>query len=347
MQHCFPVPELRYSCDIRSELILRLATDFRPERGTIMSQTHHLPSLPETVHWGFWDAALPPVLKIASGDRVLIDTLSGEPDDMPDGGRGAVEGHLEVHARNQRGAGPHFLTGPVYVEGALPGDVLEVKILDIQLRQDWGWNLQAPGKGTLPEDFPDKRRVHIPLDGTAMVARPPWGGEIPLRPFFGNFGVAPSPELGKLTSVIPREFGGNMDNKEMIAGTTVYFPVFNEGALFSAGDGHAAQGDGEVCLTAIETSLSGTLELTVRKDIKLSMPRCETADSWISMGMDEDLDEAARQALREMIDLICEVSGLSRQDAYSLCSLAADLRVTQLVDVNKGIHCVLPKGVLP
>jgi len=168
-----------------------------------------------------------------------------------------------------------------------------------------------------------------------------------LRPFFGNFGVAPSPELCQLTSVIPREFGGNMDNKEMIAGTTVYFPVFNEGALFSAGDGHAAQGDGEVCLTAIETSLSGTLELTVRKDIKLSMPRCETADSWISMGMDEDLDEAARQALREMIDLICEVSGLSRQDAYSLCSLAADLRVTQLVDVNKGIHCVLPKGVLP
>jgi acetamidase/formamidase len=138
-----------------------------------------------------------------------------------------------------------------------------------------------------------------------------------------------------------------MDNKEMIAGSTVYFPVFNEGALFSAGDGHAVQGDGEVCLTAIETSLSGTVELTVRKDMELSMPRCETADTWISMGMHEDLDEAARQALREMIDLIVEVSDLNRQDAYSLCSLAADLRVTQLVDVNKGIHCVLPKGVLP
>jgi acetamidase/formamidase len=180
-----------------------------------------------------------------------------------------------------------------------------------------------------------------------MTAHPPWGGEIPLRPFFGNFGVAPALALGRLTSTIPREFGGNMDNKELIAGTTVYFPVYNDGALFSIGDGHAVQGDGEVCLTAIETSLTGTVQLTVRKDLTLTMPRAETETTWITMGMHTDLDEAARQALREMITLITALTGLTRQDAYSLCSLAADLRVTQLVDVNKGIHCILPKSVLP
>ncbi len=312
-----------------------------------MGAEYHLPSKPETVHWGFWDATLAPVLKVKSGDRVRIDALSGEPEDMPDGSADIVEGHKEVHEQNERGPGPHFLTGPVYVEGAMPGDVLQVKFLDISLRANWGWNLQLPDLGTLPEDFPETRRLHIPLDKEAMVARPPWGGEIPLRPFFGNFGVAPDPSLGKFTSIIPREFGGNMDNKELIEGTTVYFPVFNEGALFSAGDGHAVQGDGEVCLTAIETCLSGTVELTVRKDMKLTMPMAETDESWITMGMNEDLDLAAKQALREMIDLIVRISDLSRQDAYSLCSLAADLRVTQLVDVNKGIHCVLPKSVLP
>ena len=311
-----------------------------------MGKIHHLPSTPETVRWGYWDAAMPPVLTIASGDQVTVDTLSGEPDDMP-ANTTAVAGHLEVHAQCARGPGPHFLTGPIYIDGAKPGDALEVKIIDVRLRQDWGWNLQKPALGTLPEDFPEERRIHIPLDGAAMTAHPPWGGEIPLRPFFGNFGVAPALALGRLTSTIPREFGGNMDNKELIAGTTVYFPVYNDGALFSIGDGHAVQGDGEVCLTAIETSLTGTVQLTVRKDLTLTMPRAETETTWITMGMHTDLDEAARQALREMITLITALTGLTRQDAYSLCSLAADLRVTQLVDVNKGIHCILPKSVLP
>lgn len=310
-----------------------------------MSALHHLPSTPETVHWGFWDAALPPVLHVASGDRVEIDTLSGEGDQLPE--TGLVEGHREVIERNERGPGPHFLTGPIHVEGAMPGDVLEVKILDIRFRQDWGFNLQAPGKGTLPEDFPDHRIVHIAIDANAMVAHPPWGGQIPLQPFFGNFGVAPAPEHGRCSSIIPREFGGNMDNKELGPGSTVYFPVFTPGALFSAGDGHAVQGDGEVCLTALETSLSGTIELNLRKDMTLNVPRAETPDCWITMGMHEDLDEAARLALREMIDLIVGLGTMNRQDAYSLCSLAADLRVTQLVDVNKGIHCILPKSVLP
>jgi acetamidase/formamidase len=168
-----------------------------------------------------------------------------------------------------------------------------------------------------------------------------------LRPFFGNFGVAPPANYAQCNSIVPREFGGNMDNKELVAGVSVYFSVFNEGALFSAGDGHAAQGDGEVCLTAIETCLTGTVRLTVRKDLKLTHPRAESETHWITMGMHEDLDEAARRALREMIAMIVERANLSRQDAYSLCSLAGDLRITQIVDGNKGVHCMLPKSVLP
>jgi acetamidase/formamidase len=150
-----------------------------------------------------------------------------------------------------------------------------------------------------------------------------------------------------LSSKEPRAFGGNMDNKELGPGTTVYFPIFVDGALFSAGDGHALQGDGEVCLTAIETALSGTFELIVRQDLTLSLPRAETAEMWITMGFDEDLDDAVKMALRDMIRLVAEVSGLRPQDAYSLCSIAADLRVTQTVDGNKGIHCMLAKSKLP
>ena len=225
--------------------------------------------------------------------------------------------------------------------------MLEVAFEAIELWQDWGWNLQAPLLGTLPEDFPDLRRVHIPLDRDRMVARLPWGQELPLKPFFGVVGVAPPPAWGRLTSVLPRAFGGNMDNKELTAGSILYLPVFNDGALFSVGDGHGVQGDGEVRLTAIETCMRGTVRLTVRKDLRLDLPRAQTPDAWITMGFDEDLDDAAKQALRAMIKLIGELTGLSRQDAYTLCSLAADLRVTQTVDVNKGIHCVLRKEHFP
>jgi acetamidase/formamidase len=278
-----------------------------------------------------------------------VETLSGEPEDMPTPELGfeILDAHRAVHQNGDRGPGPHFLTGPIHVHGAAPGDVLEVAFEAIELWQDWGWNLQAPLLGTLPEDFPDLRRLHIPLDRDRMVARLPWGQELPLKPFFGVVGVAPPPAWGRLTSVLPRAFGGNMDNKELTAGSILYLPVFNDGALFSVGDGHGVQGDGEVCLTAIETCMRGTVRLTVRKDLRLDLPRAQTPDAWITMGFDEDLDDAAKQALRAMIKLIGELTGLSRQDAYTLCSLAADLRVTQTVDVNKGIHCVLRKEHFP
>lgn len=310
---------------------------------------HYLASTPGNVHWGLWDGTLKPVLTIKSGDRVTIETLSGEPEDMPDPALGfsVVPGHKEVHDSAFRGPGPHFLTGPIYVEGAEPGDVLEVRLLDIKYRANWGWNIQVPFLGTLPEDFPELRRIHIPLDVARNVAKMPWGQELTLDPFFGNFGVAPPSSWGRLSSKEPRSFGGNMDNKELGVGTTTYFPVLVPGALFSAGDGHGLQGDGEVCLTAIETALTGTFEFHLRKDMKLANPRAEKPDAWITMGFDEDLDDAVKHALRDMIALIRAHSSLSAQDAYTLCSLAADLRVTQMVDGNKGIHCVIEKAKLP
>lgn len=308
---------------------------------------HYLPATPETVHWGYWDAARPPVLRLASGDTVTIDTLSGEPEDLPADAALLLPEHRAVLAGAARGSGPHLLTGPIAVEGAEPGDVLEVRVRDVTLRQDWGWNIIKPLLGTLPEDFPVQRRLHIPLDRQARTAKLPWGLTLPLDPFFGNFGVAPPASYGRITSIIPREHGGNMDNRALTQGCTVYFPVFNRLALFSAGDGHAVQGDGEVCLTAIETSLTGTFELILRKDLQLLFPRAETPTHYISMGMNEDLDAAARQALREMIGWITELSGLAAVDAYTLCSIAADLRITQMVDINKGVHCMLPKSALP
>ena len=285
--------------------------------------------------------------RVASGTEVLIETVSGDAPFLPtEPGYDILPEHRLIIKDAERGPGPHFLTGPVYVDGARRGDVLQVDILDVMLRQNWGFNLIVPLLGTIPEDFPDFRLQILPLDGNANTVALPWGGKLPLSPFFGVMGVAPPPNWGRVTSVIPRAMGGNMDNKELVAGTTVFFPVFNDGALFSAGDGHAVQGDGEVCITAVETSLSGRFRLTARQDMQLTAPRAETPTHYITMGFDEDLDDAVKQALRDMIRWIGELRGLSASDAYTLCSLAADLHVTQTVNTAKGAHCMLAKTIL-
>lgn len=312
-----------------------------------MSETTTIPATPETVKHGFFDAGLAPAARIASGDTVILETLSGEVADLPDDvSMHLLPEHRAVAEQAERGPGPHFLTGPVHVEGAEAGDVLQVDILDVALRQNWGWNVSKPLIGTLPEDFPNFRRTHLPIDRQAGIVTLPWGTELALRPFFGIMAVAPPTNWGRITSVIPRAHGGNMDNKELVAGTTLYLPVFNEGALFVAGDGHGVQGDGEVCLTALETSLRGTFRLTARKDLSFDRPRAESGDWIMTMAFDEDLDDAAKTALRDMIAWIVERRGISADDAYMLCSLACDLRVTQTVDGNKGIHAVLAKTAL-
>ena len=309
-----------------------------------MSQTHFLNPTPQTVHWGHFNAAIPAVLEVASGDELVIDTFSGGMSEVADPTLFRPEHRLIVDTVPQI-LGPHILTGPVHVSGAEPGDTLEIRILDIELTTDWGWNIIRPLKGALPEDFPNLSRRVIPIDRQANVARLPWGVEIPLRPFFGIIGVAPPPAYGLVSSVEPREYGGNIDNKEFIPGTSLFLPVFVPGANLSVGDGHAVQGDGEVCLTALETCLKGRFQVIVHKQ-SLNFPRAITPTHYIAMGMDVDLDDAAKQALRNMIKWLTEIKPWTAEEAYVFCSLACDLHVTQLVDGNKGIHAMVSRGIL-
>jgi acetamidase/formamidase len=288
--------------------------------------THRLDAAPDTVHWGYFDAKLKPLITIDPGDTVVISTVSGGLGQLPGAGSGFhVPAALqEIHAKVQpKLGGPHILTGPVAVRGAKAGQVLEVRIKAIELHYDWGYNMIRPLAGALP-----------------------WGLELPLKPFFGIMAVAPPAAWGPVASPPPRRNGGNIDNKELVAGTTLYLPIHVDGALFSTGDGHGAQGDGEVCITAIETGLIGTFELHLRDDMTLEWPLAETPTHMITMAFDPDLDDAVVIALRDMIKLICARTGISREDAYTLCSLAADLRVTQVVNGAKGIHVMLDKALL-
>ncbi|MFZ3354685.1 MAG: acetamidase/formamidase family protein [Xanthobacteraceae bacterium] len=310
---------------------------------------HRLDAATDTVHWGFFDAALKPLMTVEPGDTVTISTVSGTPGQLPPPGSGlTVPAVLPAILKNvqQRLNGPHILTGPVAVRGAKAGQVLEVRIKSIELNFDWGYNVIRPLAGALPDDFDTARVIHIPLDRARMVGTLPWGLELPLKPFFGIMAVAPPANWGAIASPPPRRNGGNMDNKELVAGATLYLPIHTDGALFSVGDGHGAQGDGEVCITAIETGLIGTFELHVRDDMTLEWPMAETPTHIITMAFDPDLDDAVVIALRNMIKLICARTNLSREDAYTLCSLAADLRVTQVVNGSKGIHVMLEKTLL-
>jgi acetamidase/formamidase len=312
------------------------------------ARTYLLQSKPETVHWGYFDGALPPVLTIESGDRVTVECVSGNPEWMPPAGSPfkPLDDIKLIHEKVKRGSGNHILTGPIAVNGAKVGDVLEVKILDIEMRQDWGFNLFRSYGGTLPEDFNYYRIIHVGLDRAANVGIMPSGLQVPLSPFFGQLAVAPPKDFGRQNSKEPREFGGNIDCKDLTAGATIYLPVWNDGALFSTGDGHAAQGHGEVDGTAIETSLTGTFEFHVRKDLGWELPRGETPMHLIAFGLDWDLDDAAKQALRQMIDWVTALTGITKDEAYALCSIACDLHVTQTVNNVKGVHAMLAKSIL-
>jgi acetamidase/formamidase len=307
------------------------------------STTHRLDAGPETVHWGYFDAKLPPLLRVESGDTVVISTVSGGRELMPPPPLVVPAALSAIHAARQPKLPGHICTGPVAVKGAKPGHVLEVRIKQIALNYDWGYNFSGPLTGALPDDFPERQLMHIALDRERMMGRLPWGAELALRPFFGVMAVAPPAAWGSVSTLPPRRNGGNLDNKELVAGTTLYLPVHVEEALFSVGDGHGVQGDGEVCVTAIETGLIGTFELIVRDDLSLAWPRAETPTHVMTMAFDPDLDTCVVIALRQMLELVASRTGLSRQQAYALCSLAADVRVTQVVNGAKGIHVMLEK----
>ena len=310
---------------------------------------HRLDARPDTVRLGVFDARIPPVLTIASGDTVRVQCVSGRPEVLPPAESGMVVPEaLAAILRSvagQRIPG-HIVTGPIAVAGAAPGDALEVRVEAIEPGANWGYNAIAPLMGTLPEDFPERVLMHIAVDRERGVCRLPWGTELTLAPFFGVMGVAPPPAFGTIMSKEPRIHGGNMDNKELVAGSTLFLPVWVPGAHFSVGDGHGVQGDGEVCVTALEMCLNGTFTFVLHKGAGLKMPRAETPTHFISMGLNEDLDQAMKQALREMIAFICARSNLSREQAYQFCSLAVDFRVTQTVNGEKGVHGMLKKGLL-
>jgi len=308
-------------------------------------RTKNLRARFDTVHFGFYDAALAPVLEIESGDDISINTVSADPaHDVP-----AQWLPAEIHdifARTQREAGPHILTGPILVRGAQPGHVLEIDILDIRLTQPYGYNNVSPLKGMFGNEAPIKQTTIIPIDidnGRAEVAPGLW---VPTQPFFGQMAVAPPREWGRLDSRPPNKFGGNLDNKELRPGARLWLPIWNEGALFSVGDGHAAQGDGEINQTAIETSLDGYFRIALRTDFALELPLAATPNHLMTMGFHEDLDDAARVAMRTMIRLLEKHYGMKFHDAYRLCSVAADMRVTQFVNGNRGIHVLLARDVL-
>jgi acetamidase/formamidase len=307
---------------------------------------HRLDAAPETVHWGYFDARLKPLLTVASGDTVTMSTVSGMASQMPAAPLTVPPALAAIHKSVQQKMPGHICTGPVAVNGAKAGQVLEVRIKDIQLHYGWGYNMIRPLAGALPDDFTENTLIHIPLDREKNTGRLPWGLDLPLAPFFGVMAVAPPPQWGMISTLPPRRNGGNLDNKELVKGATLYLPIMVDDALFSVGDGHGAQGDGEVCVTAIETGLIGTFELIVRGDMSLEWPMAETPTHLMTMAFDPDLDDCVVIALRDMIALICRRTNLSREQAYTLCSLAADLRVTQVVNGNKGIHVMLEKKLL-
>jgi acetamidase/formamidase len=307
---------------------------------------HRIDAAPETVHWGFFDAGLKPLVTINSGDTVTISTVSGMANQMPAAPLTVPPALAAIQKSVPQKLPGHICTGPVAVKGAKAGQVLEVRIKDIELHYDWGYNMIRPLVGALPDDFHTPTLIHIPLDKQKNTGRLPWGLELPLKPFFGVMAVAPPPTWGMISTLPPRRNGGNLDNKELVKGTTLYLPVHVDDALFSVGDGHAAQGDGEVCITAIETGLIGAFELHLRDDMSLEWPMAETPTHIMTMAFDPDLDACVVIALRDMIKLICRRTNLTREQAYTLCSLAADLRVTQVVNGNKGIHVMLEKKLL-
>jgi len=310
--------------------------------------TYTLEATPTTVRWGNYDATATPALRIKSGDTVVMHTLiTNSPAGLEKAGVAAKDIQPSLRAIHEqlkdKGPGGHILTGPIAIEGAEPGDTLEVRIRKIDLAIPYAYNAFRYGAGFLTDDFPYARMKIVPLDTKRMIGRFAPGIEVPLKPFFGSMGVAPPPAFGRYDSAPPTIIGGNMDDKALVAGTTLFLPVFVPGALFQAGDGHAAQGNGEVDITALETSLTGTFEFVLHKANTLAYPRAETPTHYIGMGFDDDLSNATRKALRNTIDFLVAEKGMTRDDAYMLISVAGDVEITELVDRNKGVHVMLPK----
>jgi acetamidase/formamidase len=312
------------------------------------SKIHELKASPATVHRDFFDASLKPVLTIDSGDIVRLETASGNPrwyeklgvpkDKIP------AELYAVFEGVEGDGRGDHTLNGPIAIRGAEAGDMLEIRIRSVDVRLPIAGQGFVPNRGLLPEEFPYAKSRVTWIDVARKIVQFAPGIEIPAKPFWGVIGVAPPSSMGRVPSGPPNVFGGNLDNPDLGAGSTLYLPAHAPGALLSIGDGHAVQGHGEVSLSAVETSLKGEIQVVLHKG-RRRWPRAQTTTHYITMGLHADLDEAAKIATSEMFDFLVETKGLSREDAYLLASAAMDLMVTQVVDGTKGIHAMMPKAI--
>ena len=335
-------------------MTLRIAYTLLLLAAPLAAEQHQVAAGPETVVVGNYWSESKPVLTIKSGDTVTIETvgtasvaalerLNVPADQIPESLRAIT---CAINEKTlDRGPGGHILTGPVFIEGAEPGDVLEVHIDKITMPVPWAHNSFSPTSGFLKDEFKQSYGRIIKLDRDHMMALFAPGISIPLHPFFGSMGVAPPPAAGRISSAPPGIHAGNLDNRNLVAGSTLFIPVHVKGALFQVGDGHAGQGDGEVDITAMETPLTGTFRFVVRKDLHLTWPRAETPTHFIVMGTDEDLTVATQIAVHEMLDFLVTTRGLSREEAYVLASIAADFEITQLVDGKKGVHGMIAKSI--
>ena len=342
------------------------------ERDRLRPALHELRATPDTVHWGYFDAALAPAITVASGDLVRVEALTHHAGDAPELMMDAgIEAIFEAIPPQDRNPGVHLMTGPIFVDGARPGDVLEVRYLQMTPRLRYGSNLAAHW-GRLYREFGEKERVTIyRMDEASQTAEAAFaydfpgrytvpgtvthkrdccrqpalhGVRVPVRPHLGTAGVAPD-ATGRVSTIPPGSHGGNIDNWRIGAGATMFYPVQVDGALFSVGDPHISQGDGEISGTAIEASLDVTLQVFLRRDFSFASPLLRTPKFWMTHGFDEDLDQAMRNASLEMLRLLSEHCGLSRDDAYSLMSVAADFAVTQVVDGRQGVHARICRAV--
>ena len=351
-----------------------ICDDGQPRPDTVPGALHQLKATPKTVHWGYFDAALAPVLRVKSGDLIQAEAITHHAGDAPelmmDEGVQAIFREIPESDRNP---GVHIMTGPIHVEGAKPGDMLEVRYLAMTPRCNYGSNLAA-NWGYLYKEFGEKERVTIyALDENSNQAEAVFaydfpgkylvpgtithcpacdrqpalaGVRVPARPHLGTAGVAMD-VAGRVSTIPPGAHGGNIDNWRIGAGATMYYPVQVDGGLFSIGDPHVSQGDGEISGTAIEASLNVLMQIVLRRDFRFPGPLLETPKYWMVHGFDEDLNVAMRQASLEMLRLLTDLKGTSRDDAYSLMSVAADFTVTQVVDGRQGAHVRIPRSIFP
>lgn len=317
-----------------------------------------LRSSPDTVLWGYIAANLPPALSVKSGAIVEVEALSHQgltTQNDPEkffANYGIPGGEVLPDAKavfsgvdRPKGASVHILTGPIYIDGAEPGDTLEVRVLDIRFRVPYGVNNTGPGKGVLPQLLKEQSARLIRLDLERRVALFSSDIEIPLNPFMGIMAVSPPTSLGMVSSTPPGAWGGNMDLKFLGIGSSLYLPVFNKGAQFFTGDGHAVQGDGEVDGGAIEISLAPKLQFLLHKGKRIKLPRVETASDYLLTGLSIDLNEAARIALQETVEFLQAEKDLTAADAYALSSLAVDLGIGEAVDIVNLVYAKIPKKI--